>query len=193
MAKNLLIRDQKKNRLRDIKKRDDIKYFCRPTFLRKFLAWSQDISFLTLFFCHCFPKKWFWVLIFIIQQKMEEGGERGARTQLQVRGEGGGVNSWTGGGGEVLLHLWTHPVWHAQAKKNIIFFVTHMGKNGEAKLLFFWIRLMHPGCTHPTNNVLLISFRLSSDAEILLMSTDWAYKLARKHVFWLSFHVAYHS
>ncbi len=32
----------------------------------------------------------------------------------------------------------------------------------------------------PTNNALLINFRLSSDAEILLISTDWAYKIGAK-------------
>ncbi len=31
---------------------------------------------------------------------------------------------------------------------------------------------------YPTNNALLINFGLSSDAEILLVSTDWAYKSA---------------
>ncbi len=56
--------------------------------------------------------------------------------------------------------------------------------------------------TYPTNNALLINFRLTSDADILLISTDWAYKSvpsARKkraciaHIFQLSFfHFAYH-
>ncbi len=52
----------------------------------------------------------------------------------------------------------------------------------------------------PTNNALLIMFRLSSDAEILLKSTDWAYKSAPNvqklvryvYIFRLSFHFACH-
>ena len=54
---------------------------------------------------------------------------------------------------------------------------------------------------HPTNNALLINFRLSSDAEILLISTEWAHKSvpnAQKHVcnvyiFQLSIHFGYHG
>ncbi len=53
---------------------------------------------------------------------------------------------------------------------------------------------------NPANNVPSINFRQSSDAEILLLSTDWAYKSARNmqkracnvYVFRLSFHFAYH-
>ncbi len=53
----------------------------------------------------------------------------------------------------------------------------------------------------PTNNAPLINLRLSSDAEILLISTDWAYKLGPKckknrvckvYIFRQSFHFAYH-
>ncbi len=52
----------------------------------------------------------------------------------------------------------------------------------------------------PTNNALLINFRLISDAEILLLSTDWACTLAQNvqkhvcnmHTFRLSFHFACH-
>ncbi len=40
---------------------------------------------------------------------------------------------------------------------------------------------------HPTNNALLISFRLSSDAEVLLVSSDRAWKSAPKMC-----HFAYH-
>ncbi len=36
-----------------------------------------------------------------------------------------------------------------------------------------------PEPSYPTNNTLLINFRLSSDAEILLISTDWADKRAK--------------
>ncbi len=58
-------------------------------------------------------------------------------------------------------------------------------------LLKFW---------HPTNNALLTNFRLSSNAEILLISTGWAYKLAPNvqkrvcnvYIIQLSFHFAYH-
>ncbi len=54
--------------------------------------------------------------------------------------------------------------------------------------------------SYPTNNALLINFRLGSDAEVLLMSTDWACKSASNvkkcvcivHIFQLSFHFAYH-
>ncbi len=54
--------------------------------------------------------------------------------------------------------------------------------------------------TNPTNNALLINFLLSSDAEILLLSTDWAYKSAQNvqrrvcnvYILLLSFHFAYH-
>ena len=45
--------------------------------------------------------------------------------------------------------------------------------------------MFHTRWVGPTNNTLLINFRLSSDAEILLMSTDWAYKSVanvQKHV-----------
>ncbi len=53
---------------------------------------------------------------------------------------------------------------------------------------------------YPTNNALLISFRLSSDAEILLISEQWAYKSMRNvqnrvcnvYTFQPSFHFAYH-
>ena len=53
---------------------------------------------------------------------------------------------------------------------------------------------------HPTNNALLINFLLSSDAEILLISTDWAYESAQNvqkrvcnvYIFRLSFHFAFH-
>ena len=65
-------------------------------------------------------------------------------------------------------------------------------KKDDPKTFFF--------VSYPTNNALLITFRLSSDSEILLLSTDWAYKLAQNvqrrvcnvHVFRLSFHFACH-
>ncbi len=52
----------------------------------------------------------------------------------------------------------------------------------------------------PTNSALLINFRRSSDAEILLLSTDWACKLGPSmqkrvcnvHIFQLSIYFAYH-
>ena len=54
--------------------------------------------------------------------------------------------------------------------------------------------------TYPSNNALLINFRLSFDAEILLLSTDWAYNsvpnvqkcVCTVYVFRLSFHFACH-
>ncbi len=55
---------------------------------------------------------------------------------------------------------------------------------------------------YPTDNAPLINFRLGSDAEILLISTDWAYKSAPNirtktctcdvHRFQLTFHFARH-
>ncbi len=56
------------------------------------------------------------------------------------------------------------------------------------------------GAACPTTNTILINLWLSSDAEILLLSTDWAYKSALNvqklvcnvYAFWLSFHFAHH-
>ncbi len=51
---------------------------------------------------------------------------------------------------------------------------------------------------HPTNNALLINFRLSSDAEILLTSHRLSLQMSAKramrilHIFQPSFHFAYH-
>ncbi len=59
---------------------------------------------------------------------------------------------------------------------------------------------LFPSSSSPTNNALLINFLLSSDAEILLIITDWACKSApnvqkrvcNAYVSRLSFHFAYH-
>ena len=59
---------------------------------------------------------------------------------------------------------------------------------------------VHYTYCYPTNNALLIYFRLSFDVEILLISTDCAYKSAASeqkyvrsvHIFQLSFHFAHY-
>ncbi len=69
---------------------------------------------------------------------------------------------------------------------------TDFSKHTPTPLSFF--------STFPTHNALLVNFRLSSDAEILLISTNWACKSApnlqksvcNMYIFQRSFHFAYH-
>ncbi len=67
-------------------------------------------------------------------------------------------------------------------------------------IVYVFVPLTTDFSVYPTNNALLIKFRLSFDAEILLISIDSAYKLVLNvqkrvcnvYMFQLSFQFAYH-